>query len=88
MKEDNIIIKPITNILIIKFYSLIISIKIISVLLKIKELMAVPFIILVKRARKCQKPFIVFKILLKDIIKVLRSKVIRILTEIRKLLPA
>ena len=50
--------------------------------------MVIPFIILVKGARKCQKPLTVFKVLLKDIIKALRLKVIRILTEIRKLLPA
>ena len=60
----------------------------ILVLLEIKELTAAPFIILIKGARKCQKPLIVFKVLLKDITKVLRLKVIRILTEIRKLLPA
>ena len=88
IKKDNIIIRPATDILIIKFYGLIISIKIIPVLLEIKELMATPFIILVKGARKCQKPLIVFKVLLKDITKVLRFKVIRIRAEIRKLLPA
>ena len=53
IKEDNIIIKLITNTLIINSYSLIISIKIIPISLKIKELTAAPFIILVKRARKC-----------------------------------
>ena len=50
--------------------------------------MAAPFIILVKGARKCQKPLMVFKVLLEDIIKVLRPKVIKTLAEIRKLLPA
>ena len=50
--------------------------------------MVIPFVILIKGARKCQKPLIVFKILLKDITKVLYLKVIRILMEIRKLLPA
>ena len=50
--------------------------------------MVTPFIILIKRARKCQKPLTVFKVLLKDIIKVLRLKIIRIPAEIRKLLPA
>ena len=50
--------------------------------------MAIPFIILVKGARKYQKPLKVFKVSLKDIIKVLYLKVIRILMEIRKLLPA
>ena len=88
IKEDNIIIKPATDTLIINSYGLIISIKIIPVLLKIKELTATPFTILVKGARKRQKPLTVFKILLKDIIKVLHLKVIRIPAEIRKLLPA
>ena len=46
------------------------------------------FIILVKGVRKCQKPLTVFKVLLKDIIKILRLKVIKTLMEIRKLLPA
>ena len=50
--------------------------------------MALLFIILVKRARKCQNPFTLFKLLLKDIIKAIYSKVIRISAEIRKLLPA
>ena len=50
--------------------------------------MATPFAILVKGARKCQKPFTVFKVLLKDITKTLRPKIIRIPAEIRKLLPA
>ena len=58
------------------------------VLLEIRELMATLFIILIKRANKCQKPLTVFKILLKDITKVLRLKIIRIPAEIRKLLPA
>ena len=82
------IIKPVTDTLIINSYGLTISIKIILVLLEIKELMATLFIILRKEVKKCQKPLTVFKVLLKDIIKVLRSKVIRIPTEIRKLLPA
>ena len=88
MREDNVIIRPATDILIINSYGLIILIKIILVLLEIKELMVTPFIILVKGARKYQKPLTVFKVLLKDIIKVLRLKVIRILIKIRKLLPA
>ena len=78
MREDDIIIRPATDTLIINSYGLIISIKITPVLLKIKELTATPFIILVKGARKCQKPLIVFKVLLKDITKVLRLKIIRI----------
>ena len=88
IREDNVIIRPATDILIINSYGLIISIKIIPVLLEIKELMATPFIILVKGARKRQKPLTVFKVLLKDIIKALRLKVMRIPAEIRKLLPA
>ena len=88
IQKNNVIIKPTTNTLIINSYGLIISIKIIPMLLEIKELMAASFIILVKGARKCQKPLTVFKILLKDITKVLRFKVIRILIEIRKLSPA
>ena len=50
--------------------------------------MVTPFIILVKGAKKCQKPLTVFEVLLEDITKILRLKVIRIPTEIRKLLPA
>ena len=82
IREDNIIIKPITNTLIINSYGLIISIKIILVLSEIKELIVTPFIILVKGARKYQKPLMVFKVLLKDITKVLRLKITRIPTEI------
>ena len=82
------IIKPATNTLIINSYGLTILIKVTLVLLEIKELTATPFVILVKRARKCQKPLTVFKILLKDIIKALRFKIIRTPVEIRKLLPA
>ena len=52
------------------------------ILLEIKELMAAPFIILIKGAREYQKPLIIFKVLLKDITKILRLKVIRILAEI------
>ena len=52
IKKDDIIIRPITNILIINSYGLTISIKIIPVLSEIKELTAAPFIILVKGARK------------------------------------
>ena len=88
IKEDNIIIRPTTNTLIINSYGLTIFIKIIPILLKIKELKITPFIILIKRDRKGQKPLTVFKISLKNITKVLRLKVIRIPAEIRKLLPA
>ena len=52
IKEDDIIIKPITNTLIINSYGLTISIKIRLVLLEIRELMATPFTILIKGARK------------------------------------
>ena len=88
MREDNIIIRPVTNILIINSYGLIISIKITPILLKIKELTVTPFIILIKTARKRQKSLTVFKISLKDITKILCLKVIRTPMEIRKLLLA
>ena len=88
IRKDNIIIKPATDTLIINSYGLTISIKIIPVSLKIKELMGAPFVILVKKARKYQKPLTVFKVLLKDIIKILHLKVIKTLIEIQKLLPA
>ena len=88
IREDDIIIKPAINTLIINSYGLTISIKIIPVLLEIKELTVAPFIILVKGARKRQKPLTVFKASLEDIIKVLRPKVTRTLAEIWKLLLA
>ena len=50
--------------------------------------MATLFAILVKGARKRQKPLTVFKVSLKDITKVLCLKVMRTPAEIRKLLPA
>ena len=53
IREDDIIIRPATDTLIINSYGLIISTKIIPVLLEIKELTATPFTILVKGARKC-----------------------------------
>ena len=77
------VIKPTTDILIINSYGLTISTKITPVSSEIKELTATPFIILIKRARKCQKPLTVFKISLKDITKVLYPKVIRTPAEIR-----
>ena len=82
IREDDVIIRFVTNTLIINFYGLMISIKITPVLLEIRELMAAPFVILIKGARKYQKPLTVFKILLKNIIKVLYFKVIRIPAEI------
>ena len=53
IRKDNVIIKPITDILIVNFYSLIISMKIILILSEIKELMITLFVILIKGARKC-----------------------------------
>ena len=82
IREDNIIIRPATNTLIINSYGLTISIKITPISSKIKELTAALFTTLVKGARKRQKPFTVFKVLLKDIIKALRLKVMRIPVEI------
>ena len=86
MKENNIIIRPVTNILIISSHGLIISIKETPISLGIRELMAAPFTILIKGARKCQKPVTIFKVLLKDIIKALYQKIIREPAEIQKLL--
>ena len=82
IRENNIIIKPTTNTLIINSYGLIILIKTTLISSEIKELTVTPFIILIKGARKCQKPLTVFKALLKDIIKALRFKIIKIPTEI------
>ena len=53
IREDDVIIKPVINTLIINSYGLTILIKIIPILLEIKELMVTLFIILVKGARKC-----------------------------------
>ena len=50
--EDNVIIRPAINTLIINSYGLTISTKIILILLEIKELMVTLFIILVKRVKK------------------------------------
>ena len=52
IREDDIIIRLITNTLIINSYGLTILIKITPVLLEIKELIVALFIILVKGARK------------------------------------
>ena len=82
MRENDVIIRLATDILIINSYGLTILTKIIPVFLEIKELIAALFIILVKRARKCQKPFTVCKVLLKDITKALHPEIIRTLTEI------
>ena len=51
--EDDVIIRLITDTLIINSYGLTILIKIILVLLEIKELMVTLFIIMVKKAWKC-----------------------------------
>ena len=88
IREDNVIIRPIINTLIINSYGLTISTKIMPVLLEIRELTAASFVILIKGARKCQKRLTVFKVLLENITKILRLKVIRIPAEIQKLLPA
>ena len=88
IREDNIIIRLIANILIINSYGLTVLIKIIPILSEMKELIVTPFIILIKRARKYQKQFIILKISQKDITKVLYFKVIRILIEIWESLPA
>ena len=52
IREDNVIIRPVTNTLIINSYSLIILTKETLVLLEIKELTVALFAILVKGARK------------------------------------
>ena len=52
MREDNMIIRPATDTLIINSYGLTISTKITPVLSEIKELTAAPFVILIKGARK------------------------------------
>ena len=52
IREDNMIIRPATDTLIINSYGLTILIKITPVLLEIKELIITPFIILIKGARK------------------------------------
>ena len=82
------IIRPIINTLIINSYNSIILIKEILILLEIKKLMVTPFAILIKGARKCQKPLIMLKVLLKNIIRTLRLEIKKILIKIRKLLPA
>ena len=57
-------------------------------MLEIKELIVTLFAILVKGAKKRQKPLIMFKALLENITKVLRLKIRKIPMEIQKLLPA
>ena len=88
IKKNDIIIKPITNTLIINSYGLTISTKTTPISSKIRELTATPFTTLIKRARKRQKPLTVFKTSLKDITKTLRPKIIKTPTEIQKSLPA
>ena len=53
IREDNVIIRPATDTLIINSYGLIILTKITPVLSEIKELTVIKFIILIKGARKC-----------------------------------
>ena len=88
MREDDVIIRPATNTLIINSYSLTILTKETLILLKIKELRVALFATLIKRAKKRQKPLTIFKALWKNITKTLRLKIIRTPAEIRKLLPA
>ena len=88
IKEDNIIIKPVTDTLIINSYGLTISIKETPILWKMKELTVTPFTTLIKGIKKRQKPLTIFKALLEDITKVLRPKIRKIPMEIQKLLPA
>ena len=52
IRENNIIIKPISNTLIINSYNLTILIKEIQILLKIKESIVTPFAILIKGVKK------------------------------------
>ena len=78
IKKENIIIRTITNTLIINSCNLTTSTKETLVSLKIKELIATPFATLIKGARKRKKLSIVFKVSLEDIIKALRLKIIRI----------
>ena len=54
IREDNIIIRPVTSTLIINSYGLIISTKEIPILLKIKELMVTLFVILIKGLRNAK----------------------------------
>ena len=77
IREDNIIIKPATNTLIINSYKLIISTKETPISLRIKELITTPFAILIKGAKKRQRPLIIFKVLWKNITKALRPKIIK-----------
>ena len=88
INEDNIIIEPATDTLIINSYGLTILTKETLVSSKVRELTATPFAILIKGARKRQKPLTVFKVLLEDITKALRPKIIRTPAETQKLLPA
>ena len=49
---------------------------------EIRQLIVTPFAILVKGARKCQKPLTIFKALLENITEVLYVKMIKTLAEI------
>ena len=52
IRENDVIIRPVTNTLIINSYGLIISAKEILISIEIKELTAIPFAILIKGVRK------------------------------------
>ena len=88
MTEDNVIIRPAMNTLIINSCSLIILTKEILKSSEIKELTAALFATLVKGIRKYQKLITVFKVLLKDITKALQLKIIKTSAEIQNLPPA
>ena len=53
MREDDIIIRPVNNTLIINSYGLTILTKEIPVSLEIKELIVAPFATLIKGVKKC-----------------------------------
>ena len=88
IKENDIIIRPVTDTLTINSYGLTISTKETPVLSEIKELPAAPFTTLIKGVKKRQKSVTVVKVSLKNITKVLRPKIRKTLTELQKLLPA
>ena len=55
MRENNVIIRPATDILIINFYGLMFSIKIIPVLLEIKEINGNPVYNIAKKGQEMPK---------------------------------
>ena len=76
------IIRPVTDTLTINSYRLMILTKEILISLEIKELLTALFTTLVKGVKKRKKLITVFKVLLKDITKVLRLKIKKILMEL------